>query len=657
MAFPFIGTSQDIQHYRSIADTTHNVDLKLEALDSVISKSRNIDPDSFIVFSIQYIDFAIENDKVENAAKKAMNLQYVLTDKKNDPRKAITIIDEVLANKYKIKDSFLLGGLYLKRGGANFRIDYTKAINDYTKALHNFGKKDSIYVADTYLFRGQVYSSLGKFVPAGEDFKLAYLYFENLKDYEYMQYAQQGNITMYSMNGFYDKAKKERDLLIDKLIELNLENQLTMPYYNQALDYKKQGNKKLHLKYLLKAENTLNKYNSNLEFMIIHSALANYYTDDYEIEKADAEFITLDEMFDSIKGDLLAETNYYGAKAKYYEIIEDYDQALYYANKKIKISNSLQHEEDKMNAHLILSNIHYKKRDYKNSLDNKNRYFEIKDSIFNLSAANSLAYFQTLYETEKKGKELVEKSANIQLLEKDNKSFKQLALIAGIALALLFGIILLYRNQKELKNISILHEKFGQDLLQSQESERVRISKDLHDDLGQKLLIIKNKLINSGNEETKTLVEETINDVRTISRDLYPFQLQELGITKAIEHTITQIDENTTLFISSNIENIDNLFSKDQEVNIYRIIQESLSNIIKHAKAQASKVSITKLKKSIVISIKDNGVGYNFSEKYKETNSLGLKTLLERTKFLNGQMKVHSKKGEGTLIEFTFPLT
>ncbi len=656
LAFPIIGNSQDIQHYRSIADTTHNVDLKLEALDSVISKSRNIDPDSFIVFSIQYIDFAIENDKVENAAKKAMNLQFVLTAKKNDPRKAITIIDEVLANKYKIKDSFLLGGLYLKRGGANFRIDYTKAINDYSKALVNFGKKDSIYIADTYLFRGQAYSTLGKFVPAGEDFKLAYLYFENLKDYEYMQYAQQGNITMYSMNGFYDKAKKERDLLIDKLIELKLDKHLAMSYYNQALDYKKQGNKKLHLKQLLKADSALNKSSSDLDYIVLHSSLANFYTDDYEIEKAEEQLALLELKLEKIEGDLLAETYYYGAKANYYERIEEYDQALLFANKKIQNSKSLNHGEDKMDAHLILSNIYYKKGDYKNSLENKNRHIEIKDSIYNLRSANSLAYFQTLYETEKKEKELVEKKANIQLLEKDNKSFKQLALIVGIALALLFGIILLYRNQKELKNISHLHEKFSQDLLQSQENERVRISKDLHDDLGQKLLIIKNKLINSGNEETKVLVEDTINDVRAISRDLYPFQLQELGITKAIEHTITQIDENTTLFISSEIDNIDNLFKKDQEVNIYRIIQESLSNIIKHAKAQAGKVSINKLKKSIVISIKDNGVGYNFSEKYKETNSLGLKTLLERTKFLNGQMKVHSKKGDGTLIEFTFPL-
>lgn len=655
LAYPYLGLSQDIQHYRSIADTTHNATLKLEALDSVISKSRNIDDDSFIVFSIQYINFAIKNDQVENAAKKAMNLQYVLTSKKNDPRKAITIIDEVLANKYKIKDSFLLGGLYLKRGGANFRINYTEAIKDYTKALENFGKKDSLYAADTYLFRGQAYSTLGKFVPAGEDFKLAYNYFEALKDYEYMQYAQQGNITMYSMNGFYDKAKKERDLLIEKLKELKLDKHLAMTYYNQAVDYRKQGNKKLQLIQLLKADSLMFE-NSSINYIVIHTSLANFYSDDYELEKAEKQLTGLDKKLDIIEGDLLAESYYFGAKAKYYEKIEDYEQALYYANKKIKTSNSLKHEEDKMEAHLLLSDIYYKQEEYKNSLDNKNRYIEIKDSIFNQSSANSLAYFQTLYETEKKEKELVEKNTNIQLLEKDNKTFKKVSLFVGIALALLFGILILYRNQKELKNISNLHEKFSQDLLQSQESERVRISKDLHDDLGQKLLIIKNQLINSGNEETKVLVEDTIDDVRTISRDLYPFQLQELGITKAIEHTITQIDENTTLFISSEIENIDNLFKKDQEVNIYRIIQESLSNIIKHAKAQASKVSITKLKDSIIISIKDNGVGYNFSEKYKETNSLGLKTLLERTKFLNGQMKVHSKKGDGTLIEFTFPL-
>ncbi len=223
---PFIGYPQDIQHYRSIADTTHDTILKLEAIDSVLSKSFRKDNDVFIDYSIQYIKLAREIDSFELAAKKAMNLQHTLTSFKNNPRKAITIIDEVLAHKQNIKDSFLLGGLYLKRGGANFRVNYIEAIKDYSNALNNFGEKDSIYVADTYLFRGQANSNLGKFVPAGEDFKMAYIYFENLKDYEYMQYAHQGNITMFSMNGFYDKAKIEREILFKKLIELNLHKQL-----------------------------------------------------------------------------------------------------------------------------------------------------------------------------------------------------------------------------------------------------------------------------------------------------------------------------------------------------------------------------------------------------------------------------------------------
>ncbi|MBE9490348.1 MAG: hypothetical protein IMY67_08660 [Bacteroidetes bacterium] len=659
LVFPFIGFSQDIQYYRSIADTTHNKTLKLEAIDSVLSKTFGKDNDTFIVFSIQFIKLAKEMDSIELAAKKAMNLQHILTAFKNDPRKAITIIDEVLAYKYKIKDSFLLGGLYLKRGGANYRIDLQKAIKDYSTAIHTFSKKDSIYVADAFLFRGQAFSNLGKFVPAGEDFKSAYTYYENLKDYEYMQFAHQGNITMYSRNGFFDKAKQERDILIKKLIELNLDKYLSTSYYNQSVDYKKRGNTKLQLKYLLKAEDVINKnegVNDMLNYLLIHSKLTEYYCYDFEIDKAEKHVNLLDGFIENIKSDPLAESYYYGAKAVFNNAIGDFDKALEYAKMKMEIVNSLGYEEDKMEAHHLLSDIYYNLEEYNKSLENKNKYYVIKDSIYSQSSANSLAYYQTLYETEKKEKELVEKNTSIQLLEKDSDSFKKLSLIIGIVLVLLFGLILLYRNQLNLENKKELQEKFSQDLLQSQENERKRISKDLHDGLGQKLLIIKNKLINSGNNNTKELVEESIEEVRLISRDLHPFQLQELGITKAIEYTINQIDENTTLFISSEIENIDNLFAKEQEVNIYRIVQESLSNIIKHAQAEAIKVSIIKTANSIIISIKDNGIGYNFSEKYNDSKSLGLKTLLERTKFLNGQMKVHSKEGDGTLIEYTFPI-
>ncbi len=655
LAHPLIGVSQDIEYYRSVSDTSHDPIPKLIALDSVISKSFKKDNDTFIAFSIQYIKLAKQLDSIELAAKKAMNLQNVLTTYKNDPRAAITIINEVLAHKYKIKDSFLLAGLYLKRGGSYFRIDIQKAIEDYTTALNTFAQKDSIYKADAYLFRGQAFSNLGKFVPAGEDFKAAYTYYENLKDYEYMLYAHQGNITMYSMNSFYDKAKIERDQLIEKLIQLNLPERLVGSYYNQSVDYKHTKQLKLQLKYLLKADSLLQKLNikDNLNFAVINSKLTEYYANNYEFKKAEEHLQKLNNSIENINGDLIAKSYYYSANAVYYKKTEYFEKALEFANKKIKISYKLNHEEDKMESHLLLSNIYYKTGKFKKSIDNKNEYYKIKDSIYSQSSANALAYFQTLYETEKTEKELVEKNTNIQLLERNNSFVKKLSIATGIAIALLFGLILLYRNQKELRNKKQLQESFSQDLLQSQENERIRISKDLHDGIGQKLLVLKSKLEKTDN---KDLVNETIEEVRSISRDLYPFQLQELGITKAIEHTITQVDENTAVFISSEIDNIDNLFQKEQEVNIYRIVQESLSNIIKHAKAEASKVSIKRLTNKIIISIKDNGVGFDFPEKYKETNSLGLKTLLERTKFLQGQMKIQSKKGNGTLIEFTFPV-
>ena len=74
-------------------------------------------------------------------------------------------------------------------------------------------------------------------------------------------------------------------------------------------------------------------------------------------------------------------------------------------------------------------------------------------------------------------------------------------------------------------------------------------------------------------------------------------------------------------------------------------------------KVEASRVSVKKLADSITISIRDNGIGFDFSEKYQDVKSLGLKTLLERTKFLNGQMKVQSKINNGTTIEFQFPVS
>lgn len=648
---------QDISDYEEIVKTTENKSKKLVALDSLLRRTFRTDPDAFITYSLQYIDLAQSLDSIESAAKKAMNLQFPLTNYKNDPLQSITIINSVLARKYKIKDSLLLGGLYIKRGSANTKVDLKKAIGDYDLALINFSSSDSLNIADTYLFRGQAYSQLGKFVLASEDFSKAFNIYEAKKEYNYMVYAQQGIINMFSMNGFYEKAKLERDTLIQKMKILKLNSFLSNEYYNQALDYKKMGDLDLEYKSLLTAVDSFDESaSSKSTFIGIHSKLIEYYCAKNQLIEAKKHLDILDSLEYDFSGNLSAEINYLGGKSEYLRTKGKYEEALTLLQKKLELAKNLGVEDEIMGTYSSLSEIYFDLGDFKKSILNSQASTALKDSIYNKSTANSLAYYQTLYETEKKEKELVEKTADINLLEKDNEGFKKAMLFAGVAAMLGFGLVLLYRNQRYLKTNKILQEKFSQELLISQEGERRRISKDLHDGVGQQLLVIKNKLMASGDEDTKQMVDHTIDEVRAISRDLHPFQLQELGITKAIEYTITQIDDNTNLFISAEIDNIDNIFTKEEEINIYRIIQESLSNILKHAQAEAGKVSVKKLSNNIMISIRDNGVGFDFGEKYQDVKSLGLKTLLERTKFLKGQMKVTSKKETGTVIEFQFPI-
>ena len=78
---------------------------------------------------------------------------------------------------------------------------------------------------------------------------------------------------------------------------------------------------------------------------------------------------------------------------------------------------------------------------------------------------------------------------------------------------------------------------------------------------------------------------------------------------------------------------------------------------MKHAGAEAGKVLVRKLSRQVIISIRDNGIGFDFQNEYKNVKSLGLKTLLERTKFLNGNMKISSKRNEGTTMEFQIPIS
>lgn len=653
-------SAQEQDPYQIQASSASDPLDRLEALDTLIYRNRRADIDAFINYSQQYIAIAKQIDSMEWAAKKMINLSYSLTSIKNNPNRTLEMIDSLLLEQDKIKNGFLLGSLYLKRGGANFRLNLEQSVIDYEKAIANFRSEDSVYIADAHLFSGQAYANIGNFVPAGENYKRAYEIFENLKDYEYMYYARQGITTMYSMNGFYEKAKEERLKNIDKIKELGLEHHLVTAYYNQALDYNKLGEQDAFLENLRLAEAAIDNKTATpinpTTKMYVYNKLVDHYASEGDLVTAKQYLELLEENNKESPDDLINQIQYNDAMANYNLAAGNLDEALKHAEARLAHAKVIKLEEDIMNSHLMLSKVYEARGDYKAGLASRDSYQSVKDSIYNRANANSLAYYQTLYETEKKERQLADQEASIQLLEKDRLAERKRAIFLIASVVAIFFIVILYRTRKNLQKEKVLQEAYSQELLISQEEERKRISKDLHDSLGQKLLLIKNRIREEGDTETKDLVDNTIDEVRSISRNLHPFQLQELGITRAIENTISQIDENTHLFISAEIDNIDSCFDKKQEVNLYRIVQEALSNVVKHAKAEAGKVILKKDTDLVHLTIKDNGEGFDFQEQYQNTSSLGLKTLLERTRLMRGQMKVHSKPESGTTLEFQFPL-
>ncbi len=648
----------DFDHYKQIVETTNDKHLKLAALDSVLGitwKERNFN--DFIDYSLIYVDLAESLGEYDQMAKKVMNASHHITTFRNDPQLAVQLIDKAIVYESKFKDSLLRGGLYLRRGRAYVRFDTQKAINDYDKALEVFDEQDDAYKADAYLFRGQAYSNQGLFVQASDDYKKAYDYYEKANIPEYMLHARSGEIIMYSKNGFIEKGIEQREALIQDIKKLNLYQYLSIHLYNQSIDYKKLNNDKKRYELLIEALTFADSSNNpTFSYTAIYSSLSEHFSLNNNLENARKFLSKTEEYLPKIPNDRYANSIYLMAAIKYHIKSNNLILAKEKAVERLEVLENLGLDEETINTHQILSEIYLKLGDKEMAFNHLNLHTTLKDSIFNQSKTNALIYYQTLYETERKQKELSENRSSIALLEEKNSSLRRQYVFGGITVTLGFVLLFLYKNQRDLKLKKELNEKYTQDLLIAQEDERKRVSKDLHDGIGQSLLLIKNKVVLNKDDSTKSLVENAIEEVRSISRALHPFQLQELGITKAIQNIIYQIDESSELFITSEIENIDGLFNLQQEVNIFRIVQESFNNILKHSEATGVKIEIRKMEKHLHLLIKDNGKGFDFSEKSNDFKSIGLKTLKERTRLLKGTIKIESQTKKGTTLEFKIPL-
>ena len=242
--------------------------------------------------------------------------------------------------------------------------------------------------------------------------------------------------------------------------------------------------------------------------------------------------------------------------------------------------------------------------------------------------------------------------------------------LSGLSVAGLLWAGYEYRV-RQLKRERALQQEFSRQLMESQELERKRIAAELHDSLGQSLAIIKNRAqlsLNAPDNHDRALAQlreiaeassEVIEEVKEIAHNLRPYQLDRLGLTKTIEGMARKVAETHDLQLELQVDRLDGLLAPGDEINLFRIVQESLNNIVKHARATEARVTIQRLPHGIELRIADNGQGFTpgatqFVEGKRQ--GFGLVGLAERVRQLDGSYKITSAPGQGTTLELSIGL-
>jgi len=635
----------------------------LDSLSKEIAKLQETDfgfyKKNFPKYNLEYIKLAKELDSFDLAAFRTSRLTYFYLDIIVKPDSAYTIVHTLIKDSAKIQNKKNLAHLYLKRAGASFQTDnLEKAIVDYQRAEELYHQtKDSIFEADAIYFNGHASERLGKLTQAVLKYQKANKLYALLKDTTYVAYSGLAMAGVFSQLYLLDQSFAERK----KIREL-LNNQKNKDYkvlselcindargFVKKKEYKKEEEAYLQaLQFLQKA-----KYARNEKFRV-RAYLSEFYSRQNKIGIAKKYLDTISLEEDLIQGPydglfyLKALSRFKVAEGKYHEAIPVFE-------KEIAIFKNANDIRGQVALEKELSRAYTKINKPIEALDHLNKYRILKDSIYNLTRSNSVIYYQTLYETEKRESKIALQEANIVTLEAKDKAKKNLLIFGGIGLSLLFLSIYLYRNKTLLVRNKKLQQSFLQELLQTQERVSKRISKDLHDSVGQSLLLVKNRILKNKDDQTAEVVDGVINEVRSISRSLHPFKLEELGLTVTLQSSVEMIDESYDIFVSAEIDNIDGVFDHEKEINIYRLVQESFNNILKHSNARSAEIKVVNKDQNVEISIKDNGKGFDVLKEKTAVSKIGLKTLSERSKFLKANFKIFSQFNEGTTLIFNIP--
>ncbi len=441
--------------------------------------------------------------------------------------------------------------------------------------------------------------------------------------------------------------------------------------YNNMATLKKKSNKKLAVVYLNKAYSLAAELKNDYEaFNILINLSAVYLSigGPKNIKHAYLLLQQAEQLALKMKSDDNLFFVYFNLGG-YYSTLKNYNNAIASYNKALALTKKGVNEDQNVNLYEAISSTHKEAGNFKEAFYFQEKYNHVKDSIFSLEKNKTFNEIQTKYEVEKK-------NLKIKLLVKEKQiqeNTKKLYLYCGIVLLMLIlSLVLFYRNQIKSQNIireneTKLYQQEKQrqqqeqelkrilGIAEGQENERNRIAKEIHDGIGGKLAGLKLHLeqvnIAVKSNVIQQIVKQLANvfqELRTISHNLSNNYIKDTKLSVLVcdlvedYHVRNEFQVEVTIFPENALDDL----AFEIKHQLYRILQELLNNISKHAAAKNVSISFTKHEDFLNIIIEDDGQGFS----KKENTGIGLKNIHERLQLIQGTMAIETMENDGTSI-------
>jgi len=401
----------------------------------------------------------------------------------------------------------------------------------------------------------------------------------------------------------------------------------------------------------------------------VYSNLAEVASNEGLFEQAE-DYLMQSNGFKILSQDRFGEAVNYTNLGELYFNQEKYQQAVTFFQKSLNLSNQLGISDLSQWNYRYLSRSFSALGKTEEALDFLNQSYQLKDSLLTAEKLKQITEMETRFDTERKEQQI--KLQNLEIENQIQRNRNQLLLAGGVLSLLVLGFSILFINYRNRQKHQMQQRQltYQQQLLnatiETQEKERLRISKDLHDGIGQQLSGLKMMWQQLGENIKSALPEKSgqldelsqvlgtaADEVRSISHQMMPVALRTYGLLAATEDLLDKTFKNSSFRFDFEHFGVEGRFAQNIELSTYRILQELINNIIKHAQATEVSIQLMKSKKQLIMVVEDNGKG--LEEERLSRSGHGMNNMHSRAQSVKGTL-LFENANPGTIATLRIPI-